>query len=66
MLSPRVLDYIDGDDSIWEKAPLERITADGQLTAYEHTDFWRAMDMLRDKMFLEDLWATGEAPWKVW
>ena len=66
ILSPKVIDYIAGDETVWEKEPLEAIAAEGQLTAYKHQDFWLAMDTLRDKMKLEELWEKGNAPWKVW
>jgi len=66
VLEPGVFDYIDGDDTQWEKAPLERLAADGQLMAYRHTSFWQCMDTLRDKYLLESLWQKGRAPWKVW
>ena len=66
VLEPNVIDYIDGDDAIFERAPLERLAHDGQLAAYQHDDFWQCMDTLRDKRFLESLWAGGAAPWKVW
>jgi glucose-1-phosphate cytidylyltransferase len=66
VLSPRCLDYIDGDLSSWEGEPLARIAQDGQLMAFEHSGFWQPMDTLSDKMHLEQLWATNEAPWKVW
>jgi glucose-1-phosphate cytidylyltransferase len=66
VLEPSVFSYIDGDDTTWERAPLERLAAEGQLTAYKHAGFWRAMDTLRDKRELEDLWASARAPWKVW
>jgi len=66
VLSPRVLDYIDGDATTWEREPMERLAAEGQLTAYVHEGFWQPMDTLRDKARLEELWATGRAPWKVW
>ena len=65
VLEPEVMDYIDGDDTQWEKEPLERLARDGQLMAYLHTSFWQCMDTLRDKHLLESLWATGAAPWKV-
>ena len=54
------------DASIWEQEPLKKLAADGQLMAYEHQGFWQPMDTLRDKTYLEELWATGNAPWKVW
>ena len=66
MLSPRCLDYIEGDMSSWEGEPLARIAEDGQLMAFEHQGFWQPMDTLRDKNQLEELWQTGRAPWKCW
>jgi glucose-1-phosphate cytidylyltransferase len=66
VLSPKVLDLIDGDDSIWEKKPLETLAKEGQLHAYKHHGFWQPMDTLRDKQLLEDLLAGGAAPWKQW
>lgn len=66
VLEPGVFDYIEGDDSQWEKEPLERLASDGQLMAYKHTSFWQCMDTLREKYILESLWASGKAPWKVW
>ncbi|HWH44513.1 MAG TPA: glucose-1-phosphate cytidylyltransferase [Thermoleophilaceae bacterium] len=65
VLSPEVGRYIDGDDTVWEKEPLERLAGEEQLGAYRHDGFWQMMDTLRDKNLLEDLWAR-EAPWKVW
>jgi glucose-1-phosphate cytidylyltransferase len=66
VVSPACLALIDGDDSSWETKPLERLAADGQLQAYEHAGFWQPMDTLRDKTQLEQLWASGSAPWKMW
>lgn len=66
VLSPKVLDYIEDDATIWEREPLERLAADGQLICHKHADFWQPMDTLRDKTHLEELWASGKAPWKVW
>jgi glucose-1-phosphate cytidylyltransferase len=66
ILSPRCLELIDGDMCSWEGAPLSRLAADGQLMAFEHKGFWQPMDTLREKNLLEDLWASGKAPWKVW
>lgn len=66
VLSPRVLDLIEGDATVWENEPLERLAREGQLSAFVHAGFWAAMDTLRDKNHLEALWARGEAPWKVW
>jgi glucose-1-phosphate cytidylyltransferase len=66
VLSPRVIDYIEGDDTVWERAPLERLAVDGQLVAFRHRGFWQPMDTLRDRNHLEELWNSGKAPWKVW
>jgi glucose-1-phosphate cytidylyltransferase len=66
VLSRKVLDYIDSDETLWEREPMERLAADGQLMAFQHEGFWQPMDTLREKRLLEDLWATGAAPWKVW
>lgn len=66
VLSPAVIDLIDGDDCIWERAPLETLAERGQLAAYEHHGFWQPMDTLRDKTHLEELWQSGKAPWKTW
>jgi glucose-1-phosphate cytidylyltransferase len=66
VLSPRVIDYISGDDCIWEREPMERLAGEGQLAAYMHRGFWQPMDTLRDKTHLEALWAGARAPWKVW
>lgn len=66
VLSPRCLDLIDGDSCSWEGAPLVQLASDGQLMAFEHMGFWQPMDTLREKNMLEDLWASGKAPWKVW
>ncbi len=63
VLSPRVLDYIDGDATVFEKEPLERLAADGQLMAWRHEDFWFSMDTLRDKRQLEEMWQSCNAPW---
>ena len=60
------MDYIDGDDVVLEKSPLERVAKAGQLMAYKHTGFWQCMDTVREKELLEKLWASGQAPWKVW
>ena len=66
VLEPGVLPYIDGDSTIWERSPLEALARAGQLSAYTHDGFWQPMDTLRDKVKLESLWQSGEAPWKVW
>ncbi len=66
VLSPKTIDQIEGDHTIWEKDPLERLAQAGQLHAYKHGGFWQPMDTLRDKHHLEELWSSGRAPWKVW
>lgn len=66
VLEPGVFDYIDGDNTAWEKTPLERLAKDGQLMAYRHSSFWQCMDTLRDKRLLDSFWQSGKAPWKVW
>jgi glucose-1-phosphate cytidylyltransferase len=66
VLEPEVMNYIEGDSTQWEREPLERLAAEGQLMAYQHTSFWQCMDTLRDKKLLEALWDTGDAPWKTW
>ena len=66
VVEPQVFDYIDGDDTQFEKEPLERLAADGELMAYKHDGFWQCMDTRRDKFVLEKLWDSGEAPWKIW
>ena len=66
VLEPGVMDYIDGDSTVWEREPLERLAHEGQLSAYRHNGFWQPMDSLRDKRVLEDLWNRENPPWKVW
>ncbi len=66
VLSPSVLSLIDGDECVWEQEPLETLAEQGELAAYQHDGFWQPMDTLRDKSLLEDLWNSGEAPWKQW
>lgn len=66
VLEPQVLDYIDGDETVFEKKPLERLAAEGQLMAYKHDGFWKCMDTQRDYMELQKLWEGGNAPWKKW
>ncbi len=66
VLSPKVLEYIDDDATVWEREPLERLAAERQLHAYKHLGFWHAMDTLRDKIALDKLWDNGQAPWKQW
>ncbi len=66
VLSPRAIDLIDGDETIWEGEPMERLARQGELSAYVHEGFWQPMDTLRDKNQLESLWQTGRAPWKLW
>jgi glucose-1-phosphate cytidylyltransferase len=64
--SRRALDYVEGDDTSWEYAPMEKLGVENQLAAYRHRGFWHAMDTLRDKVHLEELWNAGKAPWKTW
>jgi len=66
VLSPKVFDYIDGDATVWEQEPLERLAHEGELAAFRHPGFWQPMDTLRDRNLLEELWASNRAPWKVW
>lgn len=66
VLEPAVFDYIEGDDTQWEREPLEQLAKDGQLMAYRHHSFWQCMDTLRDKHLLESLWQGGNPPWKMW
>lgn len=66
VLSPEVGRYIEGDATVWEQEPMQQLADDGQLSVYFHHGFWQPMDTLRDKRHLEDLWASGRAPWKVW
>jgi glucose-1-phosphate cytidylyltransferase len=66
VMEPKIFDYLEGDTTILERKPLETLSKEGNLKAYEHEGFWYAMDTLRDKMYLEELWNTGRAPWEVW
>lgn len=66
VLEPEIFDYIDGDETIWERQPLEGLAKDGQLVGYKFNGFWKPMDTLRDKMELEELWRSGNAPWAKW
>lgn len=66
VLSPKVLELLKDDTTIWEQEPLETLAKTGEISAYRHVDFWQPMDTLRDKSFLEELWSSGNAPWKVW
>jgi glucose-1-phosphate cytidylyltransferase len=66
VLNRRAIDYIDGDDTVWERDPIERLARDGELFGYRHHGFWSCMDTLKEKNMLEEMWATGQAPWKIW
>jgi glucose-1-phosphate cytidylyltransferase len=66
VLSPEVIQLIENDTTVWELAPLETLARQGQLAAFQHSGFWQPMDTLRDKVYLDELWASGKAPWKVW
>lgn len=66
VLEPKAIDYINDDSTVWEQEPLKQLASEGALSAYKHTGFWKPMDTLRDKLELEDLWKSKEAPWKLW
>ena len=66
VLSPQVIKYIDNDNIVWERQPLETLASEGQLSTYHHNGFWQAMDTLRDNIMLNELWENSKAPWKVW
>jgi glucose-1-phosphate cytidylyltransferase len=66
VLNAKALDYIDGDDTAWERDPVEQLAHKGEMVGYRHYGFWSCMDTLREKHYLEDLWNTGKAPWKMW
>lgn len=66
VLSPKVVDYIEGDHILWEREPMEKLARVGQMSAFFHNGFWQPMDTLRDKTLLEELWQSGKAPWKIW
>ncbi len=66
VLNSKVIEYIKEDSTIWEKEPMEKLAADGQMQAFVHEGFWQPMDTLRDKKHLEELWSAGKAPWKIW
>ena len=66
LLNRRALDYIDGDDTVWERDPVEQLAQDGELMGYQHYGFWSCMDTLKEKNMLEELWGSGKAPWKIW
>jgi glucose-1-phosphate cytidylyltransferase len=66
VMEPEVFDYIDGDSTVLEREPLERLSEEGKLGVYKHDGYWQCMDTQRDKVLLENYWQTGEAPWKIW
>lgn len=66
VLEPSVIDLIENDATTWERKPLDILAKNSQLSVYKHTGFWQPMDTLREKIHLEDLWASGKAPWKKW
>jgi len=66
VLEPAAIDYVDGDDSVWEREPVDRLVRDGQLMGYRHYGFWSCMDTLKEKQMLEEMWASGAAPWRIW
>ena len=65
-MNPKAIDYVENDESIWERDPVERLAQDGQLMGYRHYGFWSCMDTLKEKKILEDLWTSGKAPWMIW
>jgi glucose-1-phosphate cytidylyltransferase len=66
VLEPAIFDYIAGDETMWEREPLEKLAADGELVGFQHSSFWQCMDTLREKTLLEEMWSNGKAPWKTW
>lgn len=66
VLSPEIKKYLNGDSTVWEQGPLQGLANDGQLKSYQHDGFWQPMDTIRERQELEELWATGDAPWKIW
>ena len=66
VLNRKAIDYIDGDETIWEREPVVRLAHDGELVGYRHNGFWSCMDTIKEKNMLEELWASGKAPWKIW
>jgi len=66
VLEPQIIDFIADDRTVWEQEPMETLAHKGQLSAFKHQGFWQPMDTLRDKLYLEELWAKGKAPWKAW
>jgi len=66
VLEPNIFDYLKDDSTIWEKEPLQKLASDNQLSAFKHTEFWQPMDTMREKKYLEELWNSGKAPWKIW
>ena len=65
-MEPRIFDFIKDDQTVWEQKPIADLSKEGQLAAFPHRGFWHAMDTLRDKLYLEKLWDSGDAPWKRW
>lgn len=66
VLHPKAIDYVEDDETIWERGPVEKLARDGQLMGYQHSGFWSCMDTLKEKNILEELWISGKAPWKIW
>ena len=66
VLQPEIFDYLEGDDTVFEAKPMERLATEGQLMSYRHDGFWQCMDSMREKQLLEDLWKSERAPWKIW
>ena len=66
VLEPNIFDYLEDDSTIWEKEPLQKLASENQLSVFKHTEFWQPMDTMREKKYLEELWNSGKAPWKIW
>jgi len=66
VLEPNIFDYLKDDSTIWEKEPLQKLASENQLSVFKHTEFWQPMDTMREKKYLEELWNSGKAPWKIW
>ena len=65
-MEPRIFNYIEGDETIWERGPMEKLAREGELGGFRHNGFWHPLDTLHDKMVLNEMWLKGDAPWKVW
>ena len=66
VMKPSIFDYIEGDETIWEQQPVGKLADEGELMAFEHEGFWQPMDTMRERDLLQDMWASGSAPWRIW